>query len=173
MKTFKQYLYEMPMMNDVGKEQLAPYEPDMETKKGMRKISDLKGHDIKKFDEKKCTLYSAHDKEGKVRLQVYGPRGENDKDFFVSQLNGYGNDKIKAHELYHHLVTKHGLKIHSGTTHSIGAKKTWEELHRNKDIKMESYDDTSKQYVDIPKGTSLEPYYRSHIRLVASKNDQV
>lgn len=175
MKTFKEYINEAPMMNDIDKEKdLVPYDDHIEDKPKRKFISTLKDHKVSKshtYDNNDAWVnYSLHNPEGKISLNVSGQSRGDDK-FLISNTNGYGN-KIPSHEFYHHLVTEHGIHLHSDYTHSEGAKKVWEKLHKMPGINMQAYDMGKRIYTDIHPAEGLDQYYpNGNIRLAAKKKE--
>lgn len=73
-----------------------------------------------------------HRSSQKAHMAVDLERGSNQ----VQWLEKSQNCKVKAHEFYHHLITKHGLTIKSDTSHSIPAMHTWKRLSEYPDIHM-------------------------------------
>ena len=175
MKTFKEYINETPMINDIDKEpNLTPYDDHIDDKPKRKFISTLKGHKVSKlhtYDNSDSWVnYSLHNPEGKISLNVSGQQRGDDK-FLISNTNGHGN-KIPAHEFYHHLITNHAVHLHSDYSQSEGAKKVWERLHKMPGIKMQAFDMGERTYSDIHPAEGLNQYYgKGNIRLSAKKEE--
>ena len=143
MKTFKEYINETPMINDIDKEpNLTPYDDHIDDKPKRKFISTLKGHKVSK-------------------LHTY-----DNSDSWVNY------SKIPAHEFYHHLITNHAVHLHSDYSQSEGAKKVWERLHKMPGIKMQAFDMGERTYSDIHPAEGLNQYYgKGNIRLSAKKEE--
>lgn len=81
-------------------------------------------------------FWAVDHKTNKVNMKVSGHRGDNNNHFVVSSLSGRKDSPIKAHELYHHLITQHGFTITSDRNQSTGGVNTWKHLSKHKDIDM-------------------------------------
>ena len=83
-------------------------------------------HLVPSFDRSKVAYYAVHKKTGIVHMSMEGYR-DPDKSINVTYLTGHPDTKIKAHEFYHHLITKHNETL-KGIDHSPGAVKVWQRL---------------------------------------------
>ena len=73
--------------------------------------------------------------EEKMRL-ITKANGNNHHIAWVSAKQG---NKTKAHELYHHLITKHNINLASASQ-SPGGFKSWQKLHQKGGIKLSTVD---------------------------------
>lgn len=166
MLSFKEYINEAPIRNDITKEiGLEPYDDFSSNRKY---ISKLKDHLVSHFKDGIHGHYALHEpKTGKISLGL-SVKHLGDKTH-VENLNGFGN-KIPAHEFYHHLITEHGLHLHSDYSLSRGAEKVWKKLHQMPNIHMQAYDMKNRTYTDIPKHESLDKYMdKPSFRFAAKK----
>lgn len=178
MLTFKQFLKETPWINsdeldtDSNKEKLqrSPRHPqDIE-------ISSLpSGHIITK---KKIDYYDPEEGYDQYEYSAIGPDGKKDlslkghqkgNSFIVVDLSANKNNTLKAHELYHHLITKHNLHIHSDYEQSTGGMKTWKKLHQMPGIHMQSYNGSTKKYSELKRSFQRNYDMDSSTRLAVKK----
>lgn len=89
---------------------------------------------------RKRTFHLVHKKTGETHMKVSGlehvGKG-NDHKFQVELLSGHKDSTIKAHEFYHHLITNHGIELHSDNIQTPGGKKVWQKLSKYKDIHID------------------------------------
>jgi hypothetical protein len=92
----------------------------------------------------------------------------------VDLLSTRPHGKLKAHEFYHHLITKHGVKLAS-TSQSPGATKVYQKLSKMKGVKIHGEDrDGGHHEIDIHKPERfLSPHYDgsplSKLKVIASR----
>ncbi len=105
-------------------------------------LGSFKGHDIHYLTSTFRGTHVAHDiwavdqKTGKVNMRLSGGRGDDNKHIRINSVKGRKGSPIKAHELYHHLITTHSFTLTSDKNQSKGGSSTWKELSKNKDIHM-------------------------------------
>lgn len=169
MKKFKQFIQEAPIPNDIIKEPgLKPYQENPENASQREHLSTLKGHKVSVLHSID-SHYALHEPDDRISLGVSGKQIGNK--FYEENLNGFGN-KIPAHEFYHHLITQHGIHLHSDYTLSKGAIAVWSKLHQTPGIKMQAYNMGTRKYTSIPKNEPLTNYMnKSSIRFAASKDE--
>lgn len=112
--------------------------------KHYKKVSSAHGHDIYKKETEshaakiKFTTYAAakdgHPKVA-VKMSTHG-----DGKSVVTGLQATKDNKLKAHDFYHHLITHHGETIHSDAEQSEGAKKVWKRLMKKPGLKFHVHD---------------------------------
>jgi hypothetical protein len=141
--TFSQFLTEMPaLLKDYDKSSNRMYpNPTDDPDKYGRVISRHGHHEIRRntyhddWEGGQVTKYTAFNTKHRVAdIQVAGVK--QGKHFTVSRLKGREGTEIKAHELYHHLTTKHGIVLHSDSTQSVGGLKVWKEMSKKPGLKM-------------------------------------
>lgn len=112
--------------------------------------------------------YYLHNIETKnIEMAVHGKQVGNK--FFVSQLNGYAGSKFKAHEFYHHLITKHDIHLHSDYEQSTGGMKVWKALHKMPGIHIQSFNGSSETYSELKPDFQRKYDMDSSTRLAAKK----
>ena len=123
------------------KEKKYLHRANMRVSNTFKKISNLKKYEIWKdsnpsFDIRNGTgIISVYDpKKDETHLSVEGYFKGNK--FKEEMLQGHPDRKIKAHELFQHLILDHGMELHSSTVHSKGTLKTWEKLVSHPDIEV-------------------------------------
>ena len=141
MQSFKTYyLREMPTIIGYSKHGITdnlPFNRD-----DTKVLGSFKGHNIHHLTQNFRGTTVSHDfwavdqKTNKVNMKVSGHRGDNNNHFSVNSLSGRKDSPIKAHELYHHLITQHSFTITSDKNQSTGGVNTWKHLSKHKDIDM-------------------------------------
>jgi hypothetical protein len=171
MKKFKEYLYEMPVVDaSISSEKPKSFREtgDKNKKIPISKIGDNTVHKLSVFGGPR-TSYTLHDKEGNIRTRVAGMQNKNA--FIETNLESSENAPVKAHHFYHHLIVNHDIHLHSDSMHSPGAKKVWSRLHAMPGIQMQTYNVNTKKYSNIKPGSSLDRHYNNpDIRFAAKKN---
>ena len=103
-------------------------------------VSKRGHHEIyrKTYDDEwqgKTTKYTAFNTKHRIAdIQVGG--SQTGKHFTVSYLKGREGSEIRAHELYHHLTTRHGMVLHSDDTQSEGGMKVRKNMSEKPGLKM-------------------------------------
>ena len=134
--------------------------PEIENKKISRPDSEIDYEDHKEISRMPSghivkvsadtRTYSVHDpKTGESQLRVWGRLFPTGNKYYVSNLDSHQGNTVKAHELYHHLITHHGIHLHSDHEQSEGGMKVWKRLQKYSDIHMQSYDPTKKTYSEL------------------------
>lgn len=132
------------------------------------------GHKIvvRRFNDNQTTFH-VKNKSGKSILSVKGL--ENGKNFVIQNLNKTEDSDVKSHDVYHHLITKHGYNIYSDHYQSVGGMKVWKNLAKKPGINMKVYSDKTKKTKAIPKDFDTN-YVKDKkfptTRLLATKADQ-
>jgi hypothetical protein len=172
MKSFAQFLIEMPWINpDIESDKLdSRHEPGTDSKNRTTISKMSSGHIVKiKYhpgDEMHET-YTAHGPDDAIHMEV-GGHNHDDK-FHVTNLNAYKGSTIQAHELYHHLITHHGIHLHSDYEQSEGGMKVWKKLHKMPDIHMQSFNGSSEKYSELKPSFQRKYDMDSSTRLAAKK----
>lgn len=153
MKTFKQLLTEMPVDNyDTTAKRLPLYKHDSYMKshderkelkhEGTYQVNDdyeVHHHSISyglKYGDKHY-FNVVHKPTGHMHLQLQTHVNPGWQAHRVSNLAGVEGNNLKAHELYHHLLSTGKLKaLYSDHTHSTGGKKVWQRLSQMPGINM-------------------------------------
>jgi hypothetical protein len=177
MFTFKQFLKETPAVMhaddyDQASNRLQPPEiknNHLSNKKETseyKKLSDLKGHEV--WGSHKEGIYHLVDPKTKeTHIELTGM--SNGNDFYEELLAGTGKTNIKAHTFYHHLITKHGVVLHSSDTHSIGGFKTWKKLSEYPDVKLSHVDNNNRPLKFSPNLDSNYGYNHTNTHFIATK----
>lgn len=82
------------------------------------------------------TYHAYNPKTQRDDMEVRGLHSSGGKLFKVNDLKGREGSTIKAHDFYHHLITKHGITLASSNIQSPGGQKTWQKLSQKPDVKM-------------------------------------
>lgn len=105
---------------------------------GWKHVSTMpSGHKVYHDKGKKSALWAAV-KDGDVHQRIMGTPTE-DGHFKVNIANGLGDASVKAHDLYHHMITHHGVTIRSDDYHTKGGRSIWKSLSENPDIEVSRY----------------------------------
>ena len=169
-KFLRQILNETPWVNpDIESEKMDS--GAFSDEKGQH-ISTMKsGHRVIKLqhpNDKTYARYQVRDhKTGDVHMEVQGNHTGNR--FDVASLNAGHNNTVKAHELYHHLITQHGIHIHSDYEQSEGGMKVWKALHKMPGIHMQSWNGSSEKYSELKPSFQRKYDMDSSTRLAAKK----
>lgn len=175
MKRFREFLAEMPyavisnLRFDKSRKPLKLESPSANSKK----VSSVGDYHIYKGNiGDEHAYYAVHKDSGATHMRVLGH--EDGNKFTVTGLMGHNDTKIKAHEFYHHLITHHGIELHSDRKQSKGGKNVWKKLSKYKDIQMGHRDSKGNELkVDKKKwdnnysADALDP--RTYSRLIARK----
>ena len=73
------------------------------------------------------------------------------KAFHVKLLAGHHDSNLKAHELYHHLITRHDHTM-VASEQSPGGKRVWDNLHKMKGVGIHGWDPKKDQPVNVHYG---------------------
>lgn len=136
--SFSTFILEAGLISDLSKRDKFSYEvvgnekktPEKLKKDGYSKFSSLGNHDLYQSHNGSHHKYIAHNRAtGKIDISMLGSQHKHKKGttFNIQSLAGRTGSSLKAHDLYHHLITKHD-HILVGTTHSIGGQKVWQKL---------------------------------------------
>jgi len=136
MKTFKQFMTEMPYNVKVSQ-----YDNrTMKLKKQMGRknelISSTPTHKIYRVSSKKnCHGFRVSDHHDNVHLDISGFGDKQKNKFEVDMVSGYKDRSIKYHHAIHHLISQGHVKHwKSSSDHSLGSKKTYGELVKYPDL---------------------------------------
>jgi hypothetical protein len=119
------------------------------------KISEFGKHHIYQAKKREHSHYIAYNPEtSQIDMHMSAiekPHKNGTSTLKSILLSGRKGSTIKAHHLYHHLITKHN-KILQADDQSPGGKKVWQRLNRNyKDVHVHNWDPKEK------KGSELVP----------------
>lgn len=204
MKTFKQFITEVEMNTSVSKTKRGfTRDPNAPLNRGIgkhfKKIGSFGNSDVHHSYHavkggKMRHHYAATDKvTGKVHKVLTTKKTKIHGVETIDALKG-SDHKDKAHELYHHLITKHN-KTFVTNMQSPGGHAVWKKLSKAKGVKVHGYDNKLKKGVhfdatdhsdthasvhdinthmnDGVKGSGKEmrhlDHIRTHISLVAHK----
>lgn len=103
---------------------------------------------VRRFNDNQTTFH-VKNKSGKSIVSVKAL--ENGKDLVIQDLNKTEDSDVKSHDIYHHLITKHGYNIYSDHYQSVGGMKVWQKLAKKPGINMRVYSDKSKKTKPLPK----------------------
>jgi hypothetical protein len=102
------------------------------------------GHEVrlkhnKQFGSKEYSVIDLKTKLSQINLHTLS---KNDKHHTINELSGRKDSPVKAHQLYHHLITNHGAQF---MTHSQspGGFKVWQKLHKMPGIDIHVHDEST------------------------------
>ena len=104
------------------------------------------GHHIYKSEDKKkheTTFYAYHPERKQVDAVMVGQKvkhHENGTTTMEPHTAGREGGTVKPHELYHHLITKHNIILHTGDHQTEGGKSVWQKLAKKKGISVHTVD---------------------------------
>lgn len=128
---FKQFLKEMPSL--IGVSKYASLSKVNISK--LKKISKHKDYDL--YHNENNNTYIAHSpKSGHLRIKL---KDDNKGNKYVSMVRKSPKFKQHAHEIYHHLITKHNIPLSSDSLQSKGAQQTWRKLLDYGDIQVTTH----------------------------------
>lgn len=151
MKSFGQFLTEATIIRGDSKghkynEHVKSKKPMSPEDHGFNHIGETPHHTIHQAVHKtsngpngKYSEYIAHNKKtGHVDMHVDGYARKHTNGhttLHVSTLSGRSDSKLKAHDFYHHLITKHN-HILVGSEHTEGGAHVWRKLASKKDVNV-------------------------------------
>lgn len=177
----REYLAEMPWVNpsissdhDHRKNDPSPIKNERFEGTKPRKISDYSAthavyrHSLKAGEDGTPTSYHLVNKATKnIELAVHG--STRDGKFLVGSLGARQGNTVKAHEFYHHLITKHNVHMHSDYEQSEGGMKVWKALHKMPGIHMQSFNGSSEKYSELKPSFQRKYDMDSSTRLAAKR----
>jgi hypothetical protein len=135
--SFKEMLYEMPERNSITRETPGYTVTDDEEKLFSNKIFDRKnmgrlpsGHRIYHVTDGPNSgghILAYHPKDNKIEARI-GLRRNNTDAYQEQSLSKRKGSTVRVHDVYDHLINKHGWTIYSDTSHSEGAQRVWSRL---------------------------------------------
>lgn len=136
---YKRFLREMPELIDVDKKvrHVDPVEAGPGTgikRKKTKYNNEYEVHHDRLSGTSMVGYSLVHKPTGKTHIKLTGGQSEGTNKLGVKNLVGHSDSKVKAHEFYHHLITKHGLEISSDDEQSVGGAKVWKKLSEYPDI---------------------------------------
>lgn len=180
MLSFKQFLKETPSLmyvSDYKKSENVLSDHDvrfgheitkMDNPTDYKKISKLGKYEVwhskKGGDEHYGSVFNlVNPQTGHVHMQVTG-NYTGKKTFKVGVLTGQDKNPVKAHQFYHHLITRHGIALQSSDLQSHGGMKTWQRLATQyPDINM-SHDNGKGKTIPLHTGDDWKKNYGSKKR---------
>ena len=138
MKTYKQFINETPIVYDSGRFDLSHKPIQIKLGDDSKKISTMEnGLQVRKtkFPDNYVHIEAADPKKKSTHLRLSGTLDKKKNRLSVSSLFGYHGAKVKAHELYHHIVMNHHDMV-SDNTQLPGGVHTWKNLQKYPDIHM-------------------------------------
>jgi hypothetical protein len=132
--------------------------PDQLQKSGFSKMSSKGDHSFYKSTNDQAPAgynatdgYLAHNHTtNRVEQHVDGKQNRAGT-FHVATLSGAKNATIKAHDFYHHLITKHNMTLRSDVQ-STGGKNVWNKLQQKSNVNVHGYDPKTRQGVNVHSG---------------------
>lgn len=172
MKTFIEFLSEAPWINpDIESDKLSDGKEPETDSKNRHVISKMSSGHVVKIkhypNDSSYVSYTAHGQDDKLHMEVQGHKYNNK--FNVGALNAYEGSTVRAHELYHHLITHHDLHLHSDYEQSEGGMKVWKKLHKMPGIHMQSYNGSTEKYSELKPSFQRLYDMDSSTRLAAKK----
>ncbi len=141
MISFARFLAEAPYYTEVDKDhenastERLVHTQDKEVP--WKKIGTIGDHEVHKqrFARYGATSYRlVHPNTNKVAMHLDTEDAHGGEQ--VTMVSGIKNSPIKAHEFYHHLITKQGVELHSDTSQSPGGVHIWKKLHEMPGVKI-------------------------------------
>ena len=152
MLSFKQFLYEMPELIDPknydkehNKLDNKSFNPNLKVDKFIGHTDT--GHHLMKRSNYFYALNPNHNKNNPTKddVDMMVNVHENPHGFHqIDTLHGRSGSELKAHNFYASII-RHGYKLESSATHSIGGMKTWRALSKYKDIKITHHNDDNSE----------------------------
>lgn len=178
MKSFKQFIQEMPTLlkkYDKKTYQIPDHvahslHKDFKYSPNYKQIGTHGDYQI--WGDKSNGRFTAiHAGTGHAHMYLDGAfEGEKPNEFHINELQGHPDSGIRAHELYHHLVTKHGIELHSSDEMSQGGSKTWKRLASNyPDVEVKHVDDERQEKAIPSKWDSYHSDTAKYTHFVARK----
>jgi len=144
MKTFKQFMIEMPYNVRVPRYDDRPEvmsNSDDVRRETFSTTPTHRFHREKFFNKHKYFDIKVSDHHGNVHFNISGVGNTKDKSFKVAMANGYKGRNIKYHQVIHHLISNgHINHWKSNVDHSPGSKKTYSELAKYPDLHVAHVD---------------------------------
>jgi hypothetical protein len=104
--------------------------------------------------------YAFNPKTKQVDMQVDGlvkHHANGSRTFRVGELSGREGSSIKAHDLYHHLITKHDHILRTDM-HSVGGMKVWKKLSQKPDINVHGWNHFKDAPVNVRTHDDMETH---------------
>lgn len=163
--SFRQFLAEMPYYTEVEKDHeqnMMDRKVHSDIDKSWKKISTLGGHDVhkrtfKEPDGEFSTYRVVHPNTKKVVMELDTEKAHGGEQ--VTMIGGARKSPVKAHQLYHHLVTQHGVKLHSDTSQSPGGVHIWKQLHAMPGIKLTHHSNLTGRERELHTGSNWDMNY--------------
>lgn len=173
MLSYKQYtkLFEMPhIVNlDVDDDKLTPDEQKLHQASSYKHISTFKGHHIftQVSPQGDHAFAVVNPETSKVthRIMTSAEKGG----LKVGGLYGTNNAGVKAHEIYHHLITHHGFTLHSDDTQSVGGAKVWKRLSEMPGVSVTHHSNATGTKITLNKGDKWNTNYGTNTHFRAKK----
>lgn len=154
MKTFKEFLFEMPLRlhsglskKDDGKENTIIrdfYRSKKAQYKSLGDYNDQYEHKYRPAREGVPEIHTLIDKKsGDPHLHV--EMGDTEHGKQITSLHGHVDNKVGAHHFYRHLIHKHGFRLRSDEAQTIGGSKVWQKLHAMPDVKVSHIDENGNK----------------------------
>ena len=143
MKTFSQFLYEMPTLNTDWKQS------DDESRHSAlraakrlwpdtKKVGETEHHEIHQATHEgwkdQRAYFAIHKNTGRLDAVVSGPHDHETKTQDTDSLTTHPKSGINSHSFYHALIHKVGLTLRSSDNQNEGSSKTWQRLSKMKRV---------------------------------------
>ena len=163
MKTFKSFILEMGQLLQHYDER----HPSVTTDKGKKlesfgnlhsKIGD---HEVRMKQDKKglTRQFSVVDpKTKKAQIHLDTDSFGDGKNLTVSKVSGRQGSMVKAHELYHHLITNHGVNL-MAHSQSPGGFKVWQKLHKMPGVEIKQFDSETNKTTKVQNMDNIHDFH--------------
>jgi len=170
------------LYNVNGSKPFDPMDHAIDNQLNIRKISETPtGHHIYHINDTNHpeyhTIYAWHpdDKTSHVSVNVTDMdknKGKLPKNIHVDMVSSKKGSSLKAHDLYHHLITNHDMVITSGEQ-TMGGLKLWKNLAKNKDVSIRGFIPSNNEFTGPVNLDTMEPLNpaKSNMLLIASKSN--
>ncbi len=144
------------------------------SKKGFNKLSSHGDHTFYKKNTDEHTNardhFLAHNHTtGRVEQHVDGRQNSPKSTFHVATLSGAEHSTIKAHDFYHHLISKHNVSL-SSDTQSTGGRNVWNKLQQKRNVNVHGFDPKTRKGVNVHSGDE-EAYHDEKHKNSKERND--
>lgn len=190
MRTLKQYLGEVWNYKGVKKPVTVNIDRITDYHAGKSKIPPEEisvaktGHKIVKERHTvgdAAAFYALNPKTNEPDAMVYGElTGPKQNLLTVYNTAARPGSKLRASDLYHHLIKHHDMVIQSDVAQNPGSVKLWQKLARKKDVNVHAWDTRRDKPINASPNiegdyneiyTTMEPFHSQ--RIMAGKRDPI
>lgn len=118
-------------------------------------IGKIKGYNLKRTEHAddfggKVVHFTLHDPEtDQVKMQVIGKHDPVNGSYKIGTIGSEGGMKVKAQDVYHHILKKGHATTLIGTSHSEGGQKIWQNLSKKNNISVHGWDNKENKPVNL------------------------